>query len=96
MAGTPEGKLKDKVKLWLKAHGAWYYMPVQTGYGVTGVPDFVGCLDGRMFGIETKAPGKRANTTPNQDRVIKQIKDSGGIAAVVDDVSQLEGIFYGL
>jgi hypothetical protein len=39
--------------------------------------------------IETKAPGKRGDTTANQDRVISEIRDHWGKAVVVDDVSQL-------
>jgi hypothetical protein len=39
--------------------------------------------------IETKAPGKRANTTPNQDRVIEAIRGADGWAIVVDNVDQL-------
>lgn len=95
MAGTPEGKVKAKVKAWLKERNIFHFMPVSNGMGQVGIPDIIACSKGAFVGIEVKAPGKRANTTPNQDRVIKQINDSGGIAAVVDDVSQLEGIFYG-
>jgi hypothetical protein len=42
-----------------------------------------------MLAIETKAPGKRGNTTANQDRHIANIQAAGGIALVVDDVEQL-------
>jgi hypothetical protein len=45
-----------------------------------------------MLGIEAKAPGKRSNTTPLQDREIAAIQAAGGIAIVVDDVSQLATI----
>lgn len=55
---TPEGRVKDDIKKWLKAHGfwpaggaepawpdtlrGWYYMPQNMGMGVSGVPDFMG------------------------------------------------------
>ncbi len=32
----------------------FYYMPVPTGYGVRGIPDFIVCLDGKFVGIEAK------------------------------------------
>jgi hypothetical protein len=39
--------------------------------------------------IETKAPGKRGDTTANQDRKLQEIQDHGGYSLVVDDVQQL-------
>jgi hypothetical protein len=92
MARTPEGKVKDDVKAWCKRNNVWYYMPMQNGMGRSGVPDFICCIpwmNGRMIAIETKAPGKRGNTTPNQDREITNINMAGGFAIVIDDVSQL-------
>jgi hypothetical protein len=98
---TPESKVKDGVKKVLKAWGLWYYMPVQNGMGVVGIPDIVGCRPvvitadmvgrtmGQFFAIETKAPGKRSNTTANQDRVLMDINLHNGIAIVVDDPRQL-------
>jgi hypothetical protein len=87
---TPESKVKKAVKQWLNARGAYYYMPVTNGMGRVGAPDFIVCLAGRFVGIETKAPGKKYNTTPNQDREIQWINKAGGFAIVVDDVNQLE------
>lgn len=92
MAATPEAKVKAKIKAWLKARGIWYCMPIGTGFGNSGVPDFICCAGGQMLAIEAKAPGKRRNTTDLQDRQIEAIRAAGGIAVVVDDVSQLEGI----
>ncbi len=60
--------------------------------GVNGIPDFVGHVDGKFFSIETKAPGKISNVSANQERRILEITTSGGIAVVIDDVSQLEEV----
>jgi hypothetical protein len=92
MAMTPEGRLKAKVKAWLKARGIWYYMPVQNGMGVVGIPDFVCCWGGEFLAIETKAPGKRDDCTPNQLRRHEEIRAAGGTVVVVDDVSALEAL----
>jgi hypothetical protein len=89
MARGPEAVVKDAVKKELAARGIWFYMPVQGGFGVVGIPDFICCWQGRMLAIETKAPGKRGNTTANQDRHIANIQAAGGIALVIDDVEQL-------
>lgn len=90
MATTPEGRVKAAVRKYLQARSIWYYQPVQNGMGVVGIPDFICCWDGRFLAIETKAPGKRNDTTANQDRVIAAINEHGGTAIVVDDVSQLD------
>jgi len=86
---TPEGKVKEAVKKVLKSRGIWFFMPMQNGFGVVGIPDFICCWKGQFLAIETKAPGKRADTTPNQERKIQEIKDHGGWALVVDDAKQL-------
>lgn len=93
MATTPEGKVKAAVKARLKELGAWQCMPVTGGYGGSGVPDFLVCHQGRFIGIETKAPGKRNNTTTLQKMQIEAIRKAGGTAVVVDSVDQLDEIF---
>lgn len=78
---TPEGKLKDQVKAFLKERGAYYHMPVQTGYGVPTL-DFVGCYQGQFFAIETKAKGREP--TPRQRATIRAMCDAGGYACWCD------------
>lgn len=92
MANTPEGRIKDAVKKYLTAIGAYWYMPVSNGMGRVGCPDFLICYKGRFVACETKAPGKRNNTTPNQDREIEWIQRADGVALVVDDVEQLKAV----
>jgi len=93
MATTPEGKVKLAVKAYLRSIGAWYYMPVPNGMGRVGCPDFLVCWRGLFIAIETKAPGKRENTTANQVLEIRDINRAGGFAFVVDDVSQVKDYF---
>lgn len=94
MAMTPESKVKQAIKKLLKDRGVYFYMPVQNGMGVIGVPDFICCVPcatgGRFLAIEAKAPGKRGNTTANQDAQIAAIQRSSGVAVVIDDPLQLE------
>jgi hypothetical protein len=87
---TPEGRVKASIKKLLQKRGAWYYMPIQNGMGVTGIPDFIACIDGRFVGIECKAPGKESNVTPNQQRQLDSIQAAQGYSVVVSDVGQLE------
>lgn len=87
---TPEAKVKAAIRRWLKANDVWFCMPIGTGFGTAGVPDFVCCWRGQFLAIEAKAPGKRTNTTALQDYQIAAIHAAGGVAVVVDDAAQLE------
>ena len=87
MAKGPESKVKGAVKAFLTARGAWFYMPVLTGYGISTL-DFIGCYKGRFFAIETKAPGKKP--TPRQSLTIEQIGSHGGQVFVIDSVDRVE------
>jgi len=90
MGQTPEGKVKKRVKEYLKSIGAWYYMPVSNGMGRVGCPDILVCYKGLFMAFETKAPGKIKNVTPNQQREIAAIQRAYGLALVVDDVEQVK------
>lgn len=90
-ASTPEGRVKQQIKARLRTvPGLWFYMPVQNGMGVVGIPDFIVCYRGRLLAIETKAPGKTAATTPHQKAQLAAIQDAGGTTMVVDSVEPVE------
>ncbi len=91
MAQTPEAKVKEKIKKILKAHGAYFAMPMGTGYGNSGVPDFLCCVDGKFLAIEAKA-GKGVPTAL-QEKNMRDIKAAGGITVVIneDDLDWLKG-----
>jgi hypothetical protein len=55
------------------------------GYG-SHTLDCLGCHNGRFFGIETKAPGKKP--TARQQQVIDQIRCATGTAFVVDGTDE--------
>jgi hypothetical protein len=73
---TPEGRVKDRLKAYLKQIGAFYYMPVQTGYGAASI-DFLVCHKGKFYGIETKRPGVD-EPSPRQKCVMREIAKAGG------------------
>ena len=83
MAATPESKVKNKIKTMLKAHGVYYAMPIGTGFGNSGVPDFLCCVGGKFLAIEAKA-GK-GKTTALQEKNMRDIEAAGGRALVVSD-----------
>ena len=83
MATTPEAKVKAKIKAILKAHNIYYAMPIGTGYGNSGVPDFLCCVNGKFLAIEAKAG--RGTTTALQEKNLKAINESGGIGMVINE-----------
>lgn len=99
---TPEGKVKQAVKKELVKADAWHYMPVQNGMGTVGIPDLIACVPvtitpsmvgktiGVFFAVETKAPGKIKNTTPNQRRNLQAISEACGAAIVSDNAEAVE------
>jgi hypothetical protein len=82
---TPESKVKAKAKKILDSLCAYYFMPATGGFGRSGVPDIVGCLNGVFFAIECKANGNKP--TALQEREIDRINVAGGFAIVVDEDS---------
>ena len=78
---TPEAKVKAKIKALLKQYNVYYAMPIGTGYGNAGVPDFLCCANGTFLAIEAKA-GK-GTTTALQEKNLAQIRQCGGTALVV-------------
>jgi Holliday junction resolvase len=85
MAATPESKVKKLVSAQLKMLGAYYFYPVTSGFGRSGVPDIVGCYRGRFFGIECKA-GKNS-LTDLQRKNLEQIQENGGVALVATETN---------
>lgn len=55
MATTPEGKVKAAIRKLLKTNGAYFTMPVMTGFATNGTPDFSVGHAGRYLAIEAKA-----------------------------------------
>jgi pantoate kinase len=82
---TPEGIIKKQVKDILSEVGAWYCMPVGSGYGKSAVPDFIICYQGYFIAIETKAGSKQA--TAIQAREITRIQAAEGLAFVINETN---------
>jgi hypothetical protein len=79
---TPEGRIKNKIKLLLDSYGdrVYTYMPVPAGYGKRTL-DYLGCINGEFFAIEAKRPGGKP--TSLQSGTIEDICNAGGAAFVV-------------
>ena len=94
VASTPEGKVKADIKTLLKQlPNCWWFMPVSTGHGVHGIPDFIVCYCGFFVAIEAKKPGGKAGTTPLQKMQIRGIEMAHGRAIVADNVEEVRQLF---
>jgi len=87
MASTPEVLVKAKIKKILKDNGVYYAMPIGTGFGNSGVPDFLCCVNGRFLSIEAKAG--RNIPTALQEKNMRDIRIAGGVALVVNEDTAL-------
>lgn len=91
-----EADVKKHVKRALASLGVglWHYMPVPSGFGTQGVPDFICTFEGRFLGIETKF-GKNA-LSKWQEMQRDRILAAGGLYLVVNErnVDKLEGALF--
>lgn len=78
-----EKDVKAAVKKVLDDASAWWFMPVQCGYGRYGIPDFICCYQGRLIAIETKFSTRKL--TAHQEQELRKIEDAGGIALVITE-----------
>lgn len=85
MAATPESKVKKQIRKILDTTRSYYAMPIGTGYGNSGVPDFLVCHQGHFIGIEAKA-GK-GQTTALQEKNLADIRAAGGTTFVINETN---------
>ena len=90
MSSTPEAKMKKKVDAVLKELGIWFFAPQSGIYGRSGIPDRIACVNGRMVGIEVKAPGAKRGVTALQEKTMKEMMAAGASCFVVGSDEALE------
>lgn len=83
MASTAEVKIKKRIRKILEESKTYFAMPIGTGYGNSGVPDFLVCHKGKFIGIEAKANGGQA--TALQLMNLQKIRDAGGTSLIVNE-----------
>jgi hypothetical protein len=81
----PQLVLKIKKALLEKGHTV---IKIHGGQYSVGVSDLIVCTmhDGYFVALEVKLPGKERNTTALQEKFIRDVRASGGIAWVVSSV----------
>lgn len=89
-----ESTLQTKIIKHLANKGA-YTVKVITA-SKAGVPDLLVCYKGLFIAIEVKAPGKLSNTSKLQDYNLEQVRASGGLTLVVDNLADVFRFFDSL
>jgi hypothetical protein len=81
---TPEGKVKQKLDLWVKTNmpGAWRYAPPGGPFGKGGVGDRIYVWNGIPIMIETKADAT-CEATALQMKELKSFGQAGGIPCLL-------------
>jgi hypothetical protein len=85
----PEKRITESIRARLRTRPRTWFVKIAAGaFQVAGLPDLIGCTDGRFFALEVKVPGGRA--TALQSRVLELIRAAGGIAEVVTSADEAE------
>ncbi len=87
MAG-PEARLRSNIVKKLRLYSGWWTVTHADQFGEGGLPDIIGCVQGRFIGLEVKVPGKQHTLTERQAHRISQINSSGGKATMVTSVDE--------
>lgn len=94
----PESRLSRRIRIVLQSRypSIFIFKVWGSEYMMRGLPDLIGCYDGRFFGFEVKMPDKRKNVSASQVYVMSLIKRAGGITGVVctanEAIEMLEAI----
>lgn len=78
-----ESRLSRIIQTELRRHGVFVFKVWGSEYMMVGLPDLIGCYQGKFFGFETKTPDKRSNTSAMQEHVMAKIRKAGGISQVI-------------
>lgn len=87
---TPEGKVKAKIKTFLKQWDVWTDWPVPNGFGKSTLDCQVIC-NGWSCWIEAKAPGKEMTARQEQ---LKGVLNYHGVEVFVIDTTDTNTLEY--
>lgn len=83
MTTKPESRRQRRIQRELKKQvGGWWFKVHGGPFQKAGVPDLVGCVEGRFFALEVKEPGEEP--TKLQAETMKKIRLAGGTSYPVE------------
>lgn len=87
MARKPETRLQRKIKEALKEKYGGFWVKIHGGpFQARGLPDLLGIVNGKIFWLEVKRPGKHG--TSLQLKTILQLRENGVVADLVETVEE--------
>ena len=98
MPSKPETKIVKKALEYLRSHGGKWTKIHGGPYQEVGLPDIIGCYEGRFYGLECKTPSAykhvEMHLTQSQRCCLEEIHSNGGRVAVFCHIYQL-GYYMG-
>ncbi len=87
-----ETQLKIKVLKWLKKeYPKGFFYKVSDNF-TSGIPDILGCINGRFIGIELKGP--RGRITKLQIHILEKIAAAGGLVQICYSLEGVQDILW--
>ena len=79
-----EAQITKSIRYLLKSQGIWHFKNFGGPMSVKGLPDLIGCFQGKFLAIEVKR--KSGKVSPEQEVMIDRINRAGGLAFVARDL----------
>ncbi|UJQ86208.1 holliday junction resolvase [Gordonia phage GiKK] len=80
----PEARLARAIRLELTSRGVFVFKVHGSSMMMAGLPDLIGCANGRFIAIECKMPGNKASRI--QELIHSKIEAAGGRVIVAYSV----------
>lgn len=87
-----ETRLQRKVQDYIESLGGYCFKVHGSGYMKAGIPDIIGCLEGRFIGIECKVDKNKPS--PLQLAHGRLIEKSGGIFIIAYSLEEVKEKLY--
>lgn len=93
MSTKKETTLRQQIikRLRIEEGGFWTHVHGNP-FTPTGLPDIMGCWNGRFVGFEVKTPENPRGLTQKQEYTLDQITQAGGLAGVIRSFDEAKAI----
>lgn len=85
-----ESKLQRDIRKYIRSLGGYAIKYHSSEFTEPGVPDIICCYKGFFVAIETKRKGHKSEQTEYQKIHERNIKASGGIYLLCDDIEEVK------
>ena len=87
-----ERDFQKEVLNYLNGRGGYWFKACASSFQTSGIPDIIGCFQGRFYGLELKRD-KNARASALQEYNINKINKNGGISMIIYSIEQLKELF---